>query len=108
MLRCKTRLFLEFTKEKQGFVPEIILVSPAEIGEGITTSPFYGSFTESAVERSREFPEWFGKVAEKYGCIFVNAAKYIQPSMIDSVHLTPEGHAALADVLYKAVTDIKE
>ena len=29
-----------FTADKQGFVPGIVLVSPPEIGEGITTSPF--------------------------------------------------------------------
>ena len=95
----------EFSSSKQGFVPEIILVSPAEIGDGIRNSGFYGSFTESAVERSREFPKWYKKVADENGCIFVNAAEYIQPSSIDSVHLAPEAHATLAEILYKELAE---
>ena len=94
---------IDFTSEKQGFVPKIILVSPPEIGEGIKSSPFYGSFYENAIDRSREFPKYYREVAEKYGCIFVDAAEHIQPSTVDSVHLSPEGHAKLADVLLKTV-----
>ncbi|MBR6228562.1 MAG: acylhydrolase, partial [Eubacterium sp.] len=45
----------EFTQEKQGFVPKIILVSPPEIGEDIRHSGFYGSFLENAIDRSRQF-----------------------------------------------------
>ncbi len=90
---------IEFTKEKQGFVPRIIVVSPPEIGEGLKDSVFYGSFYENAIDRSREFPKWYKKVADKYGCDFVNAAEYIQPSTLDSLHLTVSGHKKLAEVL---------
>ena len=95
----------EFTKEKQGFVPKIILVSPPEIGEGIRTSPFYGAFFEEAVETSREFPKYYREVADSKGCIFFDAAKYISPSKTDSLHLTPEGHRVLAEELSKVVKE---
>ena len=93
-----------FTKEKQGFVPRIILVSPPEIGEDIIHSGFYGRFLEDAVERSRQFPRYYQGIAEKYGCDFLDAAEYVQPSEIDSLHLSPEAHEALAAALYKKVT----
>ena len=99
------RVIQEFTRTKQGFVPKIILVSPPEIGEGIRNSNFYGSFYENAVERSREFPKWYRKTAEKYGCIFFDAAKYIKPSVEDSLHLSPEAHRELAEQLYKVLTE---
>ena len=88
-----------FTMEKQGFIPGIVLISPPEIGEGIADSPFYGSFYENAIARSKEFPRYYKEVANRYGCIFVNAAEYIQPSILDSVHLDPEAHRRLAEVV---------
>ncbi len=97
------RDIIDFTQNKQGFVPKIILVSPPEIGEGITHSAFYGNFLENAIERSRGFAACYKAVAEKNGCIYVNAAAYIQPSTVDSLHLSPEGHKKLAEVLQKTV-----
>ena len=38
----------EFTADKQGFIPKIILVSPPEIGEGIKSSPFSEKYDEAA------------------------------------------------------------
>ena len=96
-----------FTREKQGFEPKIVLVCPPEIGEGITESPFYGSFYENAIERSRQLPALYKSVAERFGCIFVNAAAYIRPSAEDSLHLDPQAHAKLAEVLAEAVIQIR-
>lgn len=99
------KVIKDFTAEKQGFIPKIILVSPPEIGEGIKSSPFYGAFYEDAIERSRQFPEHYRAVAEDLGCIFFNAAEYIRPSEYDSLHLTPEGHRILAEKLYGLIKE---
>lgn len=96
----------EFTTEKQGFAPKIILVSPPEIGEDIVHSPFYGSFYENAIGRSKEFPKWYQKVAEDYRCIFFNAAKYVEPSKEDSLHLSPEAHKKLAEELGRVIKEL--
>ncbi len=96
----------DFTAEKQGFIPKIILVSPPEIGEDIKSSPFYGAFYEEAIAESRRFPECYRAVADKYGCIFFDAAKYIYPSKTDSLHLTPDGHRLLAGKLAELVKEI--
>ena len=96
-----------FTREKQGFEHRIILVSPPEIGEGICFSPFSCSFSEDAVSRSREFPSHYRRIAEKYHCVFLNAAACIQPSQTDSLHLSPESHARLAEELCKAVESLE-
>ncbi len=93
----------EFTKEKQGFIPQIILVSPPEIGENIRNSAFFGSFLENAIERSRQFPDCYKKIADRYDCIFLDAAKHIRPSETDSLHLDPKGHEKLATVLYETI-----
>ena len=93
----------EFTGEKQERAAEIILVAPPEIGEGIAHSPFGVSFGEDAISRSKEFPDLYRKVAEEKGCRFLNAAEYIAPSEYDSLHLTAEGHAILAEKLAEII-----
>lgn len=93
----------EFTAEKQGFIPKIILVSPPEIGEGIRSSAFYGSFLENAIDRSREFPGWYRRVAERYGCIFFDAAAHVRASEVDSLHLSPEAHRILSEKLCEEI-----
>ncbi len=98
----------EFTAEKQGFVPKIILVSPPEIGTGIKKSPFYGAFSEASIDESRKFPKYYKEVADSKGCIFFNAAHYIYPSETDSLHLTPEGHRVLAEELFKVLTALRD
>lgn len=96
-----------FTKEKQGFEPKIVLVSPPEIGEGICFSPFFGAFDETAIQRSREFPNYYQKVAEKYQCVFFDAAAHITSSEVDSLHLSAEAHSVLAEELSEVIRHIE-
>ena len=95
-----------FTAKKQGFVPEIILVSPPQIGPGITSSSFSGRFSASAIEESKKFPACYRAVADKNGCVFFDAAAYVVPSETDSLHLTAEGHAVLAAKLCELITNM--
>lgn len=97
------KVIKEFCSEEQGFVPKIILVSPPEIGAGMRNSPFFSSFSEDPIERSKQFKKYYKEVAETKGCIFFDAAKYIYPSEVDSLHLTPEGHATLAEKLKEVI-----
>jgi len=96
----------EFTVLKQGFAPKIILVSPPEIGKGIAASPFAGAFSEASIAESRKFPACYRVVAEKLGCIFFNAAEYVYPSDVDSLHLTEEGHKTMAEKLAELIKKI--
>ena len=93
----------EFTKQKQGFVPKIILVSPMEVGEGIDDSPFNYEFTHNAVAKSKEFHKFYKKVAEEKGCVFFNAAEYVRPSKEDSLHMTEEGHRIFAEKMAETI-----
>ena len=95
-----------FLQEKQGYIPEIILVSPPEIGSDISSSPFYGDFLEDAIGESKKFPENYKAVADEKGCRFLDSAKYIYPSKVDSLHLTVEGHRILAEKLYELIQDM--
>ena len=97
---------VDFTAGKQGFVPDIILVSPPHIGEGIGQSSFYGAFDESSISLSKQLATHYEKVAEKYDCIFLDSAKLVTPSGTDSLHLTEKAHGVLAEKLYDLVKSI--
>ena len=93
-----------FTVEKQGFAPKVILVSPPEIEEGVCLSAFSSSFGLRAVQESQRLAGYYREVAQKKDCLFLNAAQHIRPSAEDYVHLGPEGHAMLAEVLFALIT----
>ena len=88
-----------FTKEKQGFVPKIVLVSPPLIGEDMPNSVFSGAFAPRSIEESRLFAPNYKAVADRKNCIFFDASTCVQPSREDSLHLTEDGHRALAESL---------
>lgn len=48
-------------------------------------------------------PKYYREVAEKYDCIFYNAAEDIYPSEVDSLHLTEEVHKVLSERLYEII-----
>lgn len=102
------RIIQSFTKEKQGFEAEILLIAPPVIGDGIMHSPFSMSFDETAVERSGQFAEEYRRVAKNHHCLFLNAAEYIQSSAADSLHLDPDAHAALAEAIFYRIQSSSE
>ena len=98
------RIIKEFTKEKQGYIPKVVLVSPPEIGKDIATSEFSRSFDEDAIIRSKKLPILYEKIAKKYECIFFDAAKVVEASEVDSLHLMPEAHKKLAEAFYDRIS----
>ena len=65
----------------------IILVSPIELGEGVWEEGFDTEFNENSVEVSKQLPEVYRKIAEKYDADFVAASEYARPSSADREHL---------------------
>lgn len=96
----------DFADTKQEFRPEVVLVSPPEVGPDISSSSFGYAFDETAVSRSKEFPGYYREVARRNGCIFFNAAEYVKPSEADSLHLMPKEHEKLAEGLYQVVCEM--
>ncbi len=93
-----------YLKEKQEKEAKILIISPIEIGEKITENP-YGIYMggKSAVERSRQFPECYSRIAKKHGFAFMAASEYAKACSGDSMHLDAAGHMALAEAVGKKV-----
>lgn len=93
-----------FSLEKQGYAPKILLISPPKIGEEVCKSAFRTSFGMRAAEESGKLARYYKEVADRHNCIFVNAAQHITASDEDYVHLSPEAHTVLADILYMLIS----
>ena len=75
-------------------LPSIIVISPPHIGPKITES--FPSFNEDAIEESKKFATYYKEIKK---VAYFDAASYIEPSKIDSLHLSLEAHATLANKL---------
>lgn len=90
-----------------GGKPNILIVAPPIIGEGVLTSPVadeMGTMGPGCVEKSRKLPAEYKRVAAEVGCHFLDANQIgAEFNTIDFMHLTRRGHAALAAALAELV-----
>lgn len=85
----------------------VLLVSPIHLGDNMRNSEFATSFPEESIQISYELGDAYKNVADRLGIAFLDAAEYTKPSDADSLHLTPEGHDALAHAFYKKITELE-
>ncbi len=69
---------LNFEYENNGKVPQVIIISPPHIKEGVSKSPsaYMFGLHEDAVAKSREFAEHYKKIATELGVLFFDAAEH--------------------------------
>ena len=80
--------------------PRILLVCPPPIGDAVDSGAIGGMFTAAhSTAVSRDLPRYFAPLAQRYGCLYCEAGDYVTTSPVDSVHLTAQGHRALAEAL---------
>lgn len=85
-------------------IKNILIVCPPDIvtpESGIEDPRYIGGS-----EKIKKLPKLFSEVAEKNGCGFVDADKYITSSKIDGFHLDPDMHTKLAEVLKDKILDL--
>lgn len=88
-------------------VPQILVVSPVLVKEGIENS-IYGCFTEEAAQLSHAFAPEYKRVCEEKGCHFFDAALAAEASEEDRLHMDAENHKKLARALAGEVRRILE
>ena len=79
-----------------GAKPAVLIVSPPHIGENLRETSLYSNFGENSIAESRAFRQEFHKISRIQKAEFLDAAEFCQPSVRDAVHLTADGHRALA------------
>jgi lysophospholipase L1-like esterase len=88
-------------------VPEILIVAPPYIKEGISES-IYGCFTEEAARLSHCFAKEYEAVSAVKGCYFFDAALVAEASEEDRLHMNAENHGKLAAALAIKIREILE
>ena len=87
--------------------PKILIAAPPRLGEEVPEGIFSEFFDETGVERSRKLAYWYELVAKQFGCEFLDTSETVTGlSPIDHLHLSPEGHRQMAEVMEKKVREI--
>ena len=89
--------------------PEILLIAPPFIipsAPDARTEVYPQFFGEYGERLSRQFPQVYRAVAEKYGCHFLNAQDFTRPDPNDGVHLDAASHRRLAEAVRDKVLEI--
>ena len=87
-----------------GGVPNILLIAPPAIGEGVRNSYAAEEMGAGAVEKSRQVPAQFRAVAEETGVRFLDAAELgCAFNRVDYMHLPRASHARLAEALAERI-----
>lgn len=84
--------------------PKILLLAPVQMGKlGELAGWFIG-----AQEKISRLPQLYQRLAARYEIPFINAGDYAAPDPRDGVHMTAEGHRALANACSARVKQILE
>ena len=80
--------------------PNILVIAPPHIGEGMPKSEIGPSMGDHCVEKSRELAYYYKQQCDLIGCHFLDAeALGCEFNQIDYMHLTNKGHETLAGAL---------
>ena len=77
--------------------PNILVIAPPPIEEGMLTSPVAPTMGSGCVQRSRELARYYEEQCRLLGVSFLDAGTLgCEFNQVDYMHLTRSGHAALA------------
>ena len=85
--------------------PNILVVAPPHIGEGMRQSEVSATMGNLCVEKSRELAKYYKMQCDLIGCHFMDA-EGCEFNTVDYMHLTRKGHAQLAEKLAERIPDI--
>lgn len=72
----------------------------------LVISPIHMESEHENYEESFRFAELFSKVAERNHAVFLDAARYAEPSSLDGIHMEIKDHAALGKAVAEKVVEI--
>ena len=90
-----------------GKKPNILVIAPPHIGEGMHTSAVAATMGAGCAAKSRELARYYREQCDLIGCHFLDAQELgCQFNTVDYMHLTKKGHATLADGLARLIPQL--
>ena len=95
-----------------GRAPAILLMSPVPVKPGnqqkasFDLREFANLDGHDPIVVSKGIAAEFSQKADEYGCGFLNAADFADVSSVDGIHLTADGHKALASAVVKKILEM--
>ena len=83
----------------RGGKPNILIISPPHMGEGMYDDPGWGGMGLGCPEKSRGLAKLYAELAQRLGFAFLDAEGVAEFNRKDCMHLTRKGHRQLADKL---------
>ena len=90
------RLCRLYAADARGEPARVLIISPSPVRREVLKTRMAGTFDTHSVEVSEHLAEEYLRIAKLMRCEYVNAADFCRASEEDGVHLTAEGHRALA------------
>ena len=86
---------------------KILIISPPALSEPFAESYFVSFFgKDDSVARSKELAEWYKLVANEHDCCFLNATEQVEAGSVDHLHLDPEGHVRMVQLVKDKINEI--
>ena len=90
-----------------GKKPNILVIAPPHIGEGMLQSDVAATMGTGCVQKSRELAHYYKVQCDLAGCHFLDAQELgCEFNQVDYMHLTSRGHATLAEGLAKIIPEL--
>ena len=81
----------ERSRDREGEPARLLVIAPPPVNPAMTYAGYYAR----EIKNSLQFSVEYGRIAQLYGCLFIDAGKIIQAVESDGVHLDAENHRKL-------------
>ena len=85
---------------------KIILVAPSILTEDVLNGNFACLFDRTSIEKSRQLPLLYQKIAEKQNIEFLDLNSVAKISSLDGLHYAPEQHLKIAQAIFTILSEL--
>lgn len=85
---------------------KIILVAPSILTDDVLNGNFACLFDRTSIEKSRQLPLLYQKIAEKQNIEFLDLNSIAKTSSLDGLHYAPEQHLKIAQVIFTILSEL--
>ena len=86
--------------------PNILVIAPPHIKEGIRNHVFYSSMGNDSIAKSSQLAPLYKELCIKHNCAFLDAEGVAEFNEVDCMHFSKNGHSQLAHTLAPLINNL--